>query len=91
MGDHLKILYQLTTLPENATCADCPTRNPQWASVNHGIFRCLNCSGIHRSLGVHISFVRSATMDSWSPAQLKNMQMGSTGRMTRFLVRGVLW
>ena len=66
MGDHLAVLYRLGTLPENQVCADCPTRNPQWASVNHGIFLCLNCSGIHRSLGSHISKVRSLTLDALS-------------------------
>lgn len=38
----------------------------QWASVNNGILLCLNCSGVHRSFGVRVSFVRSITMDSWS-------------------------
>jgi hypothetical protein len=44
---------------------------PRWASANLGTFFCIECSGIHRNLGVHISFVRSVNLDSWTEKQVQ--------------------
>lgn len=71
-----KRLKVLMNKPENQVCSDCPERQPRWASLivpppgsapgslPIGAFCCLECSGSHRRLGVHISFVRSITLDS---------------------------
>jgi len=52
---------------ENYFCADCGAEDAEWASINLGIFTCIECSGIHRSLGVHISKMRSLHLDKWDP------------------------
>lgn len=58
----------------NSNCADCGTPNPEWASINLGVFICVNCSGVHRSLGVHISQVRSTTLDRWRPEDISSIK-----------------
>eukprot|EP00746_Dinoflagellata_sp_MGD_P134311 gnl/MRDRNA2_/MRDRNA2_68144_c0_seq2.p1 gnl/MRDRNA2_/MRDRNA2_68144_c0~~gnl/MRDRNA2_/MRDRNA2_68144_c0_seq2.p1 ORF type:complete len:496 (-),score=96.60 gnl/MRDRNA2_/MRDRNA2_68144_c0_seq2:41-1528(-) len=65
---------RIRALPGNDMCADCTNLNPQWASVTYGTLVCLECSGHHRSLGVHLSFVRSVEMDSWKQRQIDAME-----------------
>ena len=64
----------LRLLPGNDVCADCGTGNPGWASLNLGTLICIECSGIHRNLGTHISKVRSLDLDSWSSNNLELMK-----------------
>ncbi|XP_013777379.1 arf-GAP with GTPase, ANK repeat and PH domain-containing protein 1-like [Limulus polyphemus] len=57
----------------NAHCADCDATNPDWASLNLGALMCIECSGIHRNLGSHISRVRSLDLDEWPPGHVSVM------------------
>lgn len=58
----------------NTECADCGVQNPEWASANLGVFICIDCAGIHRKLGVHISRVKSTLLDTWKPEELEVMK-----------------
>ena len=74
LGDTRPDLEQVRRLPGNCECADCGTADPDWASLNLGILVCIECSGIHRRLGCHISKVRSLALDCWPPANVLALQ-----------------
>ncbi|XP_077836684.1 arf-GAP with coiled-coil, ANK repeat and PH domain-containing protein 3 isoform X19 [Macaca mulatta] len=67
------VLQRVQSVAGNSQCGDCGQSDPRWASINLGVLLCIECSGIHRSLGVHCSKVRSLTLDSWEPELLKLM------------------
>uniref|UniRef100_K1QT75 ARF GTPase-activating protein GIT2 n=1 Tax=Magallana gigas TaxID=29159 RepID=K1QT75_MAGGI len=55
-------------------CADCTAPDPTWASINRGVLICDECCSVHRSLGRHISQVKSLTKGQWSPTLLAMVQ-----------------
>ncbi|CAL9136008.1 unnamed protein product [Musa textilis] len=68
-----KKLRDLMIRSDNRICADCCTPDPKWASANIGVFICLKCSEVHRSLGAEISKVLSLTLDEWSETDMDSM------------------
>ena len=63
-----KLLEQIRNNDQgNAYCADCGSNSKvEWVSLNLGILLCIECGGIHRSLGTHVSKIRSLTLDIYS-------------------------
>ncbi|XP_046562539.1 ARF GTPase-activating protein GIT2-like [Haliotis rubra] len=53
----------------STACADCGASDPVWASINRGVLICDECCSVHRSLGRHISQVKSLKKGQWSPTQ----------------------
>lgn len=72
-------------LEENKSCFDCGNKFPRWASLNNAVFVCIKCSGIHRSFGIRVSFIRSLQIDSWDDKQIEFLEKGGNKRFRELL------
>ncbi|KAJ8012201.1 hypothetical protein DPEC_G00066220 [Dallia pectoralis] len=73
----------------NSFCVDCNAANPDWASLNLGALICIECSGIHRNLGTHLSRVRSLDLDDW-PVELSMVMMAVGNALANSVWEGAL-
>ncbi|KAM4533437.1 arf-GAP with SH3 domain, ANK repeat and PH domain-containing protein 1 isoform 3-T3 [Odontesthes bonariensis] len=64
------IIEDVLRMPGNEICCDCGAADPKWLSTNLGILTCIECSGIHREMGVHISRIQSMELDKLGTSEL---------------------
>ncbi|OMJ21946.1 Arf-GAP with coiled-coil, ANK repeat and PH domain-containing protein 3 [Smittium culicis] len=83
--EQIDCLDHILKLSGNNLCADCGIPDPNWTVINYGIIVCINCCGIHRSFGVHVSKVRSLQLDKLEPEHLHILQRMSNSSANSIL------
>uniref|UniRef100_A0A8C9ZGM0 ArfGAP with SH3 domain, ankyrin repeat and PH domain 2b n=1 Tax=Sander lucioperca TaxID=283035 RepID=A0A8C9ZGM0_SANLU len=64
------IVEEVKRMSGNDSCCDCGAAGPTWLSTNLGVLICIECSGIHREMGVHYSRIQSLDLDVLGTSEL---------------------
>lgn len=79
-----KRIKEISKEKGNLFCCDCEEKGVRWASANIGCFLCINCAGMHRKLGTHISKIKSLTLDCWSDKEVEVMERNGNERVNSY-------
>merc|ERR1719150_2501857 len=80
------LVNYIRNIPSNGACCDCGgTNDVTWLSTNFGVIVCIECSGIHREMGVHISKIQSLTLDRIGTSQLLVSRTMSNERFNKIM------
>lgn len=83
--DYKGHVVKLSKQEDNTTCIDCGAKGPKWVSLYYGTFMCLDCAGVHRSLGIYLESIRSTGLDAWDRRSYLPVKYGGNGRFRAFL------
>lgn len=72
MNEEINAKYEEDQIPDviirsgNSFCFDCAQPAPTFASINNGIYLCVNCAEAHQALGLAVSLIRPLPQNMWS-------------------------
>ena len=80
------LVNYIRNIPSNNMCCDCGgSTDVTWLSTNFGVIVCIECSGIHREMGVHITKIQSLTLDNIGTSQLLVSRTMSNERFNKIM------
>jgi len=85
------ILRKLARMPQNLTCGDCGALRPGWCALPHGVFLCIECAQVHRSLGRHISQVKSFSTGTylWYSDEIECLRLMGNAKVNALFLPGL--